>query len=667
MLNIQDRTFGLELEFGNLYKPSVELPQGYKFSLEEKSIVNSNRTKCTPSGEYGAEVNTRPLKLNRADLRELRSFIRACQNEWGGVLMWNTGFDGHIFIGDLELEELKKIFILGYHTTRIIKNVFHLGAWFDVDILVPTPTAEIYNKVKSCETIEALRNAFANSSNRGHWRFAINIMPYFKTQTLEFRIFNSTKNFREVLEAIKFMYRFLDYALTHDEEDFKKIKTEEDFIRTFGITHDFAQATSPLIFAEDVMVFTNNIAKGFAPTGKIVSALATINTPELVMVNPFDYSAELQLLGVKKQIIVNAEEYAHAIYKIAQGEVVTYNEDFSFLNEYKNGTPERELTLFFIFSRLQRYNKKTEYGEKEFCSYITKIGESIDKITPRSESLVELFNTSKYIVGNVYDALREGDVVVYQQAGYGKHNSVMHNLKKNSDWSVEWTPVECDYENLLPVDDGKEILVVSRNAFLPLHKIAKDGGIYLYSNVKRLLGCHIEIKKEEMYDIKIPSNDYIVTSDTKLVIKETTQKFFSYMQGRFIKKVQKTTPPNIGYVLCDQDDVILGAFGFNYTKDSDYSLWLLSDFCTNNDVPKLSKLILYVIRSKEVKRALERKLNNRIVNCYTKVYTNMPVSMKYRGAFQKVGRQDKCLVYGFDFGSMESLDQAKQEYLKKQK
>lgn len=664
MLNISDRTFGLELEFGNIHKPSVKLPDGYKFSQDERSIVNSTRTRSTPNGDYGAEINTRPLNITRKDIRELRRFIKNCQTLWGGVLMWNTGFDGHIYIGDLGLEELKKIFALGYHTTALIKNIFHLGAWFDVDILVPTPSIEIYNRVKNCKTIEDLKNAFANSSNRGHWRFAVNIMPYFKTKTLEFRIFNSTSNFREVLESIRFMYVFLEYAVTHEEKDFIAIKTEEDFRKTFGITHDFAKAVAPLIFAEDVMVFTSNIAKGFAPTSRLVSAFAKNENKKIALVNPFEYSSELQLVGLKDITIVNNEEYENAIYRIAKGQEIKYLDDFSFLNEYKNGTAERELELFFIFARLQRYNKLTEYGQKEFCSFIKKIPESITKLSQRAKNLVELFEKSKYIIGNIYDALRESDFVVYQQVGYGKHNSVMKSLKKYSDWKVEWNSLQCDYKNVLPVEEEKELLVVSKNAFLPMHKIAKDGSTYLYSNKKKLSGCHIEIKKENSFDIKIPNDDYEITENTVLTIKETNQKLFSYLQSRFVKKVQKTTPPNIGYVLCD-GDIILGAFGFNYSKKSEYSLWLLSDFCTNNNIPKMSKLMLYAIRSKEVKSALERKLSNRIKNCYTKVYTSMPTSMKYRGAFRKVGRDNASLVYDFDFGDIESLGTAIKEYLKK--
>lgn len=200
---IVSRTFGFELEFGNVNKRQVALPSGYSWSPDERSIVNSDLSKSTPSGDYGGELNTRPLKFCRSDLRELRQVINKCFDA-GGVLMWNTGFDGHLYIGDLKLDDLKKIFSLGFYVSPLLNSIFNLGGWFNVEHLVPTPTYEFNDKVGKVETIDGLKNVFSNSSNRGHFRFQINIMPYFKTKTLEFRLFNNSANFRDTLETVKF-------------------------------------------------------------------------------------------------------------------------------------------------------------------------------------------------------------------------------------------------------------------------------------------------------------------------------------------------------------------------------------------------------------------------------------------------------------------------------
>ena len=120
------------------------------------------------------------------------------------------------------------------------------------------------------------------------------------------------------------------------------------------------------------------------------------------------------------------------------------------------------------------------------------------------------------------------------------------------------------------------------------------------------------------------------------------------------------------YVIVDENDVVLGAFGFDYSKEKDYDLFLLSDFCTNNDIMLLSKFVLFMIMTRELKNLIEEKLIERVKKGYTKIYTTMPVSMKYRGAFKKVDEMKnyKSLVYDFEFGQEESIQSAIKRYLK---
>lgn len=656
--DIWNRTFGLELEFGDIDKDRVSMPIGYKFSEEERSIVNSDMTKCSPKGKKGAEINTRPLNFCRKDVRELRSFIKHCFDECGGNIIWNTGFDGHLYIGDLGLEELKKIFILGYYVTANLKKVFHLGKWFDVEILVPSPTFEFYEKVKRAETIEAFKNVFANSSNRGHYRFPINVMPYFKTGTLEFRVFNSTRNFRKTLETIKFMYSFLNFALTKTEEDFKAIKTEEDFIEAFDIHEDFAEPVSPLIFAEDSEVFTSNIAKAFPPSRKILTAIKNISGEEIACVNPFMYSAEIALCDDKKITIINNSEYNDVVYRISQGYVINYSGDFELLNKYKDGSVENELCLFFVFGRLSKYNLTQEYGMREFKAYLSKIEESIEKMRPSCQKIIDMFKKCPYIRGNLSKAFGRFENILYQQEHYGKQNTVIHNLKKNSDYSTDFKYSPMSYLNA--IDEGKKsgnFMVVSRNKFLFMNKIAQDLGVVLYSSKEMTTGVRTPEKKSIDFSFLIPDDDYRIEENSKISVFEVNPSQFTVLQKTFVKKVAKTSAPALSYVVCD-GDIVLGAFGFNYSKKEDYSLWLLSDFCTNNNIPKLSKLMLMIIKSQEVKEMIERKLARRVKNVYTYVYTTQPCSMKYRGEFQKMKeREINKLGYECDFGSIGKINE----------
>ena len=85
------------------------------------------------------------------------------------------------------------------------------------------------------------------------------------------------------------------------------------------------------------------------------------------------------------------------------------------------------------------------------------------------------------------------------------------------------------------------------------------------------------------------------------------------------------------------------AFGFAVfsaglgTVDENEILFLHTDFVVNSKIERLSKLLLYLLRSKEVQRVISRSYVHRYSGLQTTVYTDKPVSMKYRGPWKKIG------------------------------
>lgn len=664
MVDLSNRTFGLEIEFGDVVRSDVPLPNGWGWSPNERSIVNTNARKCTPTGNLGGELNTRPLKRKLSDYRELKGVIDSCFAAKGKV-MWNTGFDGHLYIGDLGLDELKKLFALGYYVSGVLSEAFDLGEWFDVEHLCPKPTYEFVKRVDSCKDLESLKNTLANSSNVGHYRFQINVMPYFKTKTLEFRIFNGTTNFRETLETINFMYSFLEYALTHEVSDFKTIDSIDKFKEVFGIKKDMPRRTNPIIFAESHLQPTRNISKGFPPSRKLITAINHHTGDEVSLINPFNFTTELALYKLCKVKMYNNSEYNFIVHQIAtEGLEIEYENHFAVLNMYRDETPDTELCLFFIFSRTQKYDIKSEYGKNEWESYRGRLKESIEKIHPTAKEMVLMFKEAEYVEGTLLDALSNGDTCVYQQEYNSKNNSSVTSLKKNSNYDKEYHSKDVSYDSL---HIESPLLVLSKCDFLPYHKIAKDLDITLYSTEARYEGLRTKDTRTNNISINIPEDSFKITQDTPISINEIPCSMFSQIQAKYVKKVSKFKQPVFAYVIMS-GDYVLGAVGMDWGKNDDYDIFVLSDFCTNNNVRLLSKFILFTIKSVEMKRMVERKAVQSIIKGYTLVYTTQPVSMKYRGAFKKVDNiQPRSLKYEFEFGSIGTLEDAKREYLKRTK
>lgn len=666
-MKLGERTFGLELENVNMEKAEVSMMNGASWSPDEMWLINTDKTSATPSAKRGGEINTRPLGFNKKDLRELRDFIKHIY-DIGGTHTFYNAYDCHVYIGDFNLEELKKIVLLNLVAQKHFEKIMDWVEWMALDNGAPPLSAEIYERVKNTETLEAYANCFANSSIRGHMRYRLNTMPFFKTKTLEFRSYSATSDFNKILNAIKFTMRLADYAKNHNEQEIKKLENFNHFKKELKIRKntEFAKYAPVLIWARDHKDLTGYVGKAMPMGKKILSAVATASSDDLATVHPFNYQAELALYSHKKLTIYNNSEYNHIIYRLATESefFITYSERFDVLNEYRDGTRSTELCLFFIFSRIRKYNLDTDYGAREFVAYVNVINDSIKKIEPTALELVKMFASVNYKVATLFDALENHETVFYQQEKDSKASATASALAKFSDYEFEWESTSIDYD-LVKEKTKNRLLIASQNKFLPYEKVAIDGSNFLYSNEKIYAGVKKQIKEQKTFTVKTPDDDFTINRDTKIKLEEVTGAYFYTLQQKFVKKVSKFKVPKFCYAIYSED-ILLGAFGFDYPKDQNYDLFLLSDFGTNPNVKQLSKLILLIIRSKDVKKLVERKIHERLSFGYTKVYTTRPVSMKYRGAFKKVKKDDpKSLCYEFEFGSVESIQHAINEYIKR--
>ena len=81
-------------------------------------------------------------------------------------------------------------------------------------------------------------------------------------------------------------------------------------------------------------------------------------------------------------------------------------------------------------------------------------------------------------------------------------------------------------------------------------------------------------------------------------------------------------------------------------------VYLLADFVVNSTrYRRLAKLLLLVIQTREMRRMMEEKfLLENSPRARTMVFTDKPVSMKYRGLFKLARRDPGKLVYETELG-----------------
>lgn len=651
--DIQDRTFGIEIEMCNLERSKVSLPEGYSWSKDEQ-IYN---TDGSTNKSFGGEVNTPPLHICcLKDLHDLRSIYESMVVA-GGKIKWSIDTHVHIYAGDLSVDQIKKVFLFFYVCYPYFKKYAHISDWDELVFNAqPVPTEKYFEGVKNAQTFDELQNLFTNQSKKGFIRHAVNISAYFKTKTIEFRTFHATDDFYRAMNCVYSAYRIFYYAISHELEDYQSITSYQRFCEVTGLKYDVPNELCPLLYqGNPYSAIETFMTAPLAYNSEMVSALhdavITNGHKEICIVNGFMYYYELFFLDKVEVSIYCQDAYCYLLYMLANGKTsLTYKDKLAWLEDYNNPTPSRQLALALYAVKLQKYfMSESARNSAVFEALKIKARESIEKTEEANERLMRLLTTCDFHVGTLEEAIKNKKVIFFNFGRMEKKQKRAFKLiSENSDLKLDFSVESNDYYNLVEsIPSDSYFYYFSNSPYLRnLHKIAmwnnssgerRSAGRFLYCNkptAQNNASTSYSSYRIECNEI-VPPDDLEITDASKLMIERVNPPLLHCLQKKYIKKVDQCSVCQFAFVV-KYDKYTLGGFGFTLPQHKGYDLFQLTDFCTNNAIPRLSKLILYCIQSVGVQRYLSRrmrKLCEKVIFC---AYTHKPVSMKYRGVYKKV-------------------------------
>lgn len=651
--DIQDRTFGIEIEMCNLERSKVSLPEGYSWSKDEQ-IYN---TDGSTNKSFGGEVNTPPLHICcLKDLHDLRSVYESMVVA-GGKIKWSIDTHVHIYAGDLPVDQIKKVFLFFYVCYPYFKKYAHISDWDELVFNAqPVPTEKYFEGVKNAQTFDELQNLFTNQSKKGFIRHAVNISAYFKTKTIEFRTFHATDDFYRAMNCVYSAYRIFYYAISHELEDYQSITSYQQFCEVTGLKYDVPNELCPLLYqGNPYSAIETFMTAPLSYNSEMVSALhdavITNGHKEICIVNGFMYYYELFFLDKVEVSIYCQDAYCYLLYMLANGKTsLTYKDKLAWLEDYNNPTPSRQLALALYAVKLQKYfMSESARNSAVFEALKIKARESIEKTEEANERLMRLLTTCDFHVGTLEEAIKNKKVIFFNFGRMEKKQKRAFKLiSENSDLKLDFSVESNDYYNLVEsIPSDSYFYYFSNSPYLRnLHKIAmwnnssgerRSAGRFLYCNkptAQNNASTSYSSYRIECNEI-VPPDDLEITDASKLIIERVNPPLLHCLQKKYIKKVDQCSVCQFAFVV-KYDKYTLGGFGFTLPQHKGYDLFQLTDFCTNNAIPRLSKLILYCIQSVGVQRYLSRrmrKLCEKVISC---AYTHKPVSMKYRGVYKKV-------------------------------
>lgn len=663
MYDFEKITIGFELEMADIKKENFTLPLGYGWSADE-TIVNSNGYLVKASHRFGGELNTRPFLVNsKSEWKEFGEIFDQLKKV-GFTNLWCHGFAIHLGLPDMDLEGLKKIFSLTYYTGAYVYKLCDIGGWSNYHNQAPIPDKGYYNKVMKCQTLDELKDVLANSSVKGFIRHCVNVTAFYKHGTTEFRLFNTTNNLEHIKNAGEFCSKYLQFALKNDDSVFREIKTYEDFIEKLDFHQELAPLIDPLMFSGDQDYEKDRyVAKRLAGSIKTYNSIKeNISTKNVSIVNSHlfdDVIAYRQLLTDKKIKFCNSDSFIDILYRVATKEIeqIKFEKSYSFLNDVDMGIESslQYLCKILFVNATSRYQRNTEYNRKVFKSIVAIVDKNLAKFQSYGEKIIEAVGEIEYSYTDLNHAIEDAGSDTSLIYSYALLPLVKNSIFKFTD--IEY--YECNNSNYytaqkaLLLDGSVPFYFHSKNKYLPFNKIGKVNDVIIYSNKtaeeKRYVNA---IKKENQFSVTPPPDDYVPNFKTIKVVPIAPSEFRE-LQKTYVKKIDKAAISAFAFIVMD-GDWCLGGFAYSFTKDVDYSLWLLSDFCTNNNVYRLSKLMVLYTKLNLVELHISKKLGRRVSDYYTKVYTSKPSSMKYRGVGKKV--KEKCtqffLVYTNKLGEI---------------
>lgn len=651
--DIQDRTFGIEIEMCNLERSKVSLPEGYSWSKDEQ-IYN---TDGSTNKSFGGEVNTPPLHICcLKDLHDLRSVYESMVVA-GGKIKWSIDTHVHIYAGDLPVDQIKKVFLFFYVCYPYFKKYAHISDWDELVFNAqPVPTEKYFEGVKNAQTFDELQNLFTNQSKKGFIRHAVNISAYFKTKTIEFRTFHATDDFYRAMNCVYSAYRIFYYAISHELEDYQSITSYQRFCEVTGLKYDVPNELCPLLYqGNPYSAIETFMTAPLAYNSEMVSALhdavITNGHKEICIVNGFMYYYELFFLDKVEVSIYCQDAYCYLLYMLANGKTsLTYKDKLAWLEDYNNPTPSRQLALALYAVKLQKYfMSESARNSAVFEALKIKARESIEKTEEANERLMRLLTTCDFHVGTLEEAIKNKKVIFFNFGRMEKKQKRAFKLiSENSDLKLDFSVESNDYYNLVEsIPSDSYFYYFSNSPYLRnLHKIAmwnnssgerRSAGRFLYCNkptAQNNASTSYSSYRIECNEI-VPPDDLEIIDASKLIIERVNPPLLHCLQKKYIKKVDQCSVCQFAFVV-KYDKYTLGGFGFTLPQYKGYDLFQLTDFCTNNAIPRLSKLILYCIQSVGVQRYLSRRMRKLCEKVISFAYTHKPVSMKYRGVYKKV-------------------------------
>lgn len=392
-----------------------------------------------------------------------------------------------------------------------------------------------------------------------------------------------------------------------------------------------------------------------------------------------NFSTDKVLAGMGFKVHSNdVSLYSKLIADIVMGkdtEVTVTNRDLINVFSQWEETKYKKLVEVMFAMRLSKFAKmKNDYEREFYHNFIVNANDYYAKTIAKMEKNQQFgFQIDSFNYGDFIEHLKSKkpnqigiSFPPTYKGGYEKMYQFVEDSfnYKRAKYQL-FDPAKAENTFLELLEQGENIIYSDReNEKLKDYEIAKaylghgKNTVYIYSSLENTKKkYYIEKSKKELTTkYKIIDINRQFDENTKIIIEPCQLKDVNYFKSFFMSaKVDYSEGGDFALVFL-ADGEAFGFVSFNKQLSTFSKIFIHSDFVVNSVVPKLSKLLILLLKSKEVQRHIIRFYKHYYTGLRTSVYTQKPVSMKYRGVFNLDKRDNGKLIYQADFTNETSKE-----------
>ena len=340
------------------------------------------------------------------------------------------------------------------------------------------------------------------------------------------------------------------------------------------------------------------------------------------------------------------------------------------------------IQVMFAIKVSQFHDRKNDYQRMMFASYIDQANDYYARTIEKFEKSNSFgFQIQDFYYGDFVDHLRTagekgGIGVAFPPTYKGGYEKIFSFVESCFDYERAKYNIFDPKEGIVLfkdlLDNGRNIIYTDKDhPELEKYKAAKitlgseRNTVYIYSSVKATNQYYLErSRNQKPAKIEVTDPDFQFIDETKITVQVAPVSDVNYYKAFYMaNKVNYSTGGDFGLVFL-ADDKAFGFASFSKRLSNETDLFVQSDFVVNSHTPKLSKLLIMLLKSGEVRRQLSRLTKHYYEGLRTTVYTDKPVSMKYRSVFNLERRDKGKIMYRANF-IRETLNQIYASWKKK--